>query len=305
MTWANSEWFPILLGLAGLLVLILLGYVGYRRLGRRREPPPRSLVEQPPSERPEPAPLAELLAQPVRFPIVLVHGWLGFDTVALAGLRQSYFRGVRERLEAHGHTVHVVRVAPLSSIKRRAGQLAAQLDQLALEKANLVAHSMGGLDARYAIAHLGVASKVASLTTVGTPHRGTPLAEARWQVSNIALWRRVTGLLGADLNGLYDIGTRRMAEFNREVPDHPDVRYFSYVAVVSKSQVHRLLGPSHAYLQRLAGDNDGLVPADSQRWGECLGNVDADHWAQIGWFGAFDAPAFYADMARLLADRGF
>ncbi len=37
---------------------------------------------------------------------------------------------------------------------------------------NIVAHSMGGLDARYLISHMSF-SRVASLTTIATPHRGS------------------------------------------------------------------------------------------------------------------------------------
>ena len=45
------------------------------------------------------------------------------------------------------------------------------------DKLNVVAHSMGGLDMRYAIAHLDIAEKIESLTTVATPHHGTYLAD--------------------------------------------------------------------------------------------------------------------------------
>src|SRR5207249_8887306 len=55
---------------------------------------------------------------------------------------------------------------------------------------NIVAHSMGGLDARYAISQLGLGGRVASLITIGTPHLGTPLADA-----GHALFGRITRLL--------------------------------------------------------------------------------------------------------------
>jgi triacylglycerol esterase/lipase EstA (alpha/beta hydrolase family) len=54
----------------------------------------------------------------------------------------------------------------------------------------------------------------------------------------------------------------------------------------------------------LSGLNDGLVPAESQRWGDVTLEVDADHWAQIGWSGRFDVRGLYRDIARDLARRG-
>ena len=51
------------------------------------------------------------------------------------------------------------------------------------------------------------------------------------------------------------------------------------------------------------GDNDGLVPVRSQRWGEVIDEVDADHWAQIGWSTNFDAPALFERLLQQLAAR--
>ena len=44
---------------------------------------------------------------------------------------------------------------------------------------HVIAHSMGGLDARYAIRNVPqVADRVKTLVTIGTPHRGSPVADA-------------------------------------------------------------------------------------------------------------------------------
>jgi hypothetical protein len=53
------------------------------------------------------------------------------------------------------------------------------------------------------------------------------------------------------------------------------------------------------------GDNDGVVPAASQRWGQVLAEIDADHWAQIGWSKRFDAAGFYRDLLRELRAMGY
>jgi len=48
------------------------------------------------------------------------------------------------------------------------------------------------------------------------------------------------------------------------------------------------------------------VPTDSQRWGDLLGRVEADHWAQIGWStGRFNAADFYSAVVKELMGRGF
>jgi triacylglycerol lipase len=84
---------------------------------------------------------------------------------------------VRRRLETLGHRVYVVRLPPMAGIARRAEAFAEQIQKIPGDRVNVIAHSMGGLDARYAISRLGLDARVASLTTIGTPHRGTPIAD--------------------------------------------------------------------------------------------------------------------------------
>ncbi len=235
-------------------------------------------------------------AQP-RYPVVLAHGFLGFDE--LAG--QAYFRGIAERLSKTGARVYTPRVPPLASIEARAFRLAELVRALPDTRVNIVAHSMGGLDARYAIARLGLADRVASLTTIGTPHLGTPLADF-----GSRLLSRVVRMMGRffDLRAFVDLTSAQMQEFNRLTPDAAGVAYGSVVARSGRLRTHPLLGATHAFLSRQSGENDGVVPAASQPWGEVVRSIDADHWAQIGWSLRFDAPSLYAQMALELGRRG-
>src|SRR6185436_14907353 len=139
--------------------------------------------------------------------------YFGFDAIGAMQLKREYFRGVRGRLEALGHQVHVTRVAKAAGIKRRAAELAAQIDRLPYDRVNIIAHSMGGVDARYAISKLGLDSRVASLTTIGTPHRGTPLADAAARLGELRRLRWMLDSIGANVDGLYDLTTERMQEF--------------------------------------------------------------------------------------------
>src|SRR5262245_51186608 len=156
---------------------------------------------------------------------------------------------------------------------------------------------MGGLDARYAITHLGLHSRVASLTTIGTPHHGTPLADS--SALFIGDWpkaRRLLDRMGANVDGLYDLTTLRMEEFKRLVKNVTGVVYMSVVGAVTLpgAPVNPFLLPSYTFLQRIAGPNDGIVPAESQKWGDVVGEIHADHWEQVGWSRRFDAQRFYA-----------
>lgn len=244
----------------------------------------------------------------LRHPVVLVHGMFGFDRIRVGRRVHEYFKGVPRRLAREGVDVHPVRVSPVAGVAVRAGQLAQRVEAMPAKRVNLVAHSMGGLDARYAISRLGLSKRVASLTTIGTPHRGTPLADLGTEILGERLGlRKMCQSIGIGVDAFYDVTSERMAAFNREVEDARGVAYASIVGIAKggMTRISAALLPGYLYLSQTSGQNDGLVPGDSQRWGEVLQEIDADHWAQIGWSRSFDALAVYENLVRQLVERGF
>jgi triacylglycerol esterase/lipase EstA (alpha/beta hydrolase family) len=115
----------------------------------------------------------------LRSPIVLVHGLLGFNKIEVAGTKLAdYFRGIPALLSQAGNRVLAPLMSPVGSVADRAKQLKDfLLQQSPGEPVHLIAHSMGGLDARYLISRLDMASSVLTLTTIATPHRGTSFAD--------------------------------------------------------------------------------------------------------------------------------
>lgn len=113
------------------------------------------------------------------YPIVLAHGFFGFEDFAGAGFL-SYFYGVKDDLAGRGETlVFTPAVDPFNDSETRGAALAAAieaiLDETGHAKVVLVGHSQGGLDARVA-ADLRP-DLVAAIVTVATPHLGTPVAD--------------------------------------------------------------------------------------------------------------------------------
>ncbi|MEN0064745.1 MAG: alpha/beta fold hydrolase, partial [Myxococcota bacterium] len=265
-------------------------------------------VKPPPAEV---APAAEPTIPPLppqkatRNPVVLLHGAFGFEELRIRNDTHAYFFGVRERLEAQGIEVHTPEVAPVAGIRTRAKQLVRYLEALDKPRVNVIAHSMGGLDTRYAITHFGLHERISALVTFGTPHRGTPLANVGHSVTAGIGIRRLLGHAGEMMR---DLTTRRMKRFNEDTPNHEAVFYASVVGRAKRlAEVHPLLAPTYQYLCSQAGDNDGIVPASSQEWGELLFIVDVDHWAQVGWSRSpkLGAPKIYEAIAEALAARGF
>ncbi|ODO00810.1 triacylglycerol lipase [Cryptococcus wingfieldii CBS 7118] len=132
-------------------------------------------------------------AKPPREVIVLCHGLYGFSTATpiplFPSLKLHYWASVLEVLrDKMGCEVVVVGVKGTGSVQERADQMHEFL-KTTLPKGtgvNFVAHSMGGLDCRHLISNIKPHSYTPlSLTTIGTPHRGSPFMD--WCAANIGV----------------------------------------------------------------------------------------------------------------------
>ncbi|HEY7090491.1 MAG TPA: alpha/beta fold hydrolase [Tepidisphaeraceae bacterium] len=216
-------------------------------------------------------------------PIVLQHGLLGFGQFELGKLKLSYFHKIDRALADRGHPLIVSRVHPTGPIRMRALQLKRTIREESKRqgikgRVVIVAHSMGGLDARYMIAKLGMAEHVAALVTVSTPHRGSPYAD--WCLANIGT--RLGGLklmkfLGLDVRAVHDLTLEHCRHFNEQVPDHADVAYFSISAARPFHRVPAFMMHSHKLINDCEGPNDGVVSVASATWGEHLETWPCDH----------------------------
>ncbi|WVQ96086.1 hypothetical protein IAU59_003187 [Kwoniella sp. CBS 9459] len=125
--------------------------------------------------------------------VVLCHGLYGFSTATpiplFPSLKLHYWANVLDVLRNRiGANVVVVGVKGTGSIKERAEQMHDFLKKTIPKGAgvNFVAHSMGGLDCRYLISTIKPTSYTPlSLTTIGTPHRGSPFMD--WCAANIGV----------------------------------------------------------------------------------------------------------------------
>jgi triacylglycerol lipase len=288
----------MLMLLLALLIVALVGalvFVRWRRtsLPRRRL---EGIVPIPGPTEPRPS-----------LPVVLVHGLFGFDRIGVPGARLHYFRGITRHLEGLGCQAYAVRLPRMASVPERAKALVETIAALPHDRVDIIAHSLGGLDARYALAKLGLASRVRTLVTIGTPHRGTPIADLATEGA-LGIARRAIAKVGIQINALDWLSTSALDRFNRDVVDAPGVRYACVVGGVRepKTPVTLAIVPAHAYLRRVAGPNDGLVPISSQYWGETLAEIEADHFAQVGWRmsirGTFDVLGLYAFIVARLGD---
>ncbi|KAJ3106655.1 hypothetical protein HK100_003703 [Physocladia obscura] len=264
---------------------------------------------------------------PAKHPVVLLHGLFGYDKISLGPesnpfLQLHYWRGISDALREFGCEVYVPSNGAVSSIRSRAHTLDKYLSEnLSGREINLIAHSLGGLDARYLISH--IASKgecnysVISLTTIATPHRGSsfmdfvqeilglgyvldvedPVVEVlKEQRQNIfgnenfsfedhrlkSKYNMLKTLCSRFDKPAYANLTREYCNaFNKVTKDVSTVHYASYAAVAKISRLDPLY-VSQSVISKREGPNDGLVSLESAKWGDFEGIVpNVDHWGLL------------------------
>lgn len=250
----------------------------------------------------------------LRAPIVLVHGLFGFDRIRVAGVTvANYFPGIVEGLQAAGNRVLVPTLSPTGGVADRARQLKDFLERTAPhEPVHLLAHSMGGLDSRYMVSCLGMSNRVLTLTTLGTPHRGTAFAD--WGIQRLErLLKPIFNLCGVPTQAFYDLTTGGCRTFNDTVRDVAGVRYFS----VAGQHDGNFLSPEWLLPYRIVmekeGPNDGVVSVASATYGERMDVWDGDHLSLVNWLNPFarhrtfwrDPAARYGPLLGRLADEGY
>ncbi|MEC7948787.1 MAG: hypothetical protein VX265_14565 [Myxococcota bacterium] len=268
-----------------------------------------------------------------RYPVVFLHGMAGTDSY-LGTL--DYWYGVPETFEGAGLLGAWPAADALASIDTRTRQWSATLDDLFAaglgRRFNLIGHSQGGLDARLLAHAHDPTRRVASITTVSAPHRGTVVADLAdgvldltpfdaWLIDAVvAGLAAFVGLSGPELSDqIRDLTTDAMETFNDDVPDRQDVVYWSWAGASCRGLDFRcqaarggeVIDPVFSATFRLLllveGDNDGIVSVESARWGTFLGELPADHMDEVGQIAdrdhpAFDAQEFYlAEALRLQA----
>ena len=245
------------------------------------------------------------------YPIVLAHGVCRFDALLNDALdldnnddpeldNLHYFKGIRTMLKQKGYIVYHSNVAWAAGVEKRADDLKENLlkilKETQAEKINIIAHSMGGLDARHMMfndrSDGEIHQRVASLTTISTPHEGSPFAD--WGLDNLTLLHSLIQKLGVDLSALKDLRTDTCKTFN----EHQDVKEFemackdtikfrTYAGKQDFWGIFSGLKIPFEIIRKTEGENDGMVSVRSARWRDeyFKGTLDkTDHLNEMGWW---------------------
>jgi triacylglycerol lipase len=261
----------------------------------------------------------------LQYPVLLVHG---------SGFRDKFFGinywgRIPKKMEKHGIKVYYGGTDSWGSIEDNAKILKTNIENIIkennIEKINIIAHSRGGLEARYLISSLNLSSSIASLTTISTPHKGVkamnialyiPYFIYKFGAFFINIWAKIIGDKNPDFyKSSRQLSEKECTEFNKTNADNNAVYYQSYAAKMKYffSDIFYIF--LNLFLGITDGENDGLCPVYSAKWGNFKGIITAGGVFGISHSGIIDAyrikykgieiPEFYISILEELSRNGY
>lgn len=262
-----------------------------------------------------------------KYPLLMVHGVFFRDVKLL-----NYWNRIPAALEKNGAKIFYGKQQSAAAVADSAAELKARIkeicEQEGCEKVNIIAHSKGGLDSRWAVGVLGASDMVASVTTINTPHRGCQFADYLLSKAPEGFKNAVASKYNAALKRLgdkapdfiaavTDLTASACAKINEQCGDAEGVFYQSVGSYnVSGALSGRFpMNLSYLFVKLFDGKNDGLVSVDSMKWGESFtllepkGRRGITHADVIDLnrenIKGFDVREFYVGLVSDLKRRGF
>ncbi len=260
-----------------------------------------------------------------RYPILLVHGVFFRDTRYF-----NYWGRIPHELKENGATVYYGEHPSAATIKDCAATLAERIraitEETGCEKVNIIAHSKGGLDCRCMLCDKEATARVASLTTINTPHRGCNFADALLETVPEKVKRKVASAYNTALRKLgepepdfmaavADLTEKHCLKNNQQFTAPHSVYCQSIGSKLNRATGGKFpLNLSYHLVRLFDGCNDGLVSENSFKWGDnyrlltTTGRRGISHGDMIDLnrenIPGFDVREFYVQLVHDLKAKG-
>ena len=260
-----------------------------------------------------------------KYPILMLHG-VGFRDFKYV----NYWGRIPKVLSENGAVIYYGNQEAFASIEHNGKQIKHRIleicEQQHCNQVNIIAHSKGGLDARYVITACDMGEHVASLTTISTPHKGCHFVDVLISIVPEGLYQRLSHIFDGFFHRIGDaypdfytvthqFSTTWTKQFNEVIKDDPKVYYQSYMSLMHGAFSHKLLTIPYLFIKLIDGKNDGLVSEESAKWGNLRKTFVNEHYRGISHgdiidltredYKGFDVCDTYVKIVKELKDKGF
>lgn len=215
-----------------------------------------------------------------KYPILMVHG-MGFRDRKIL----CYWGRIPKILRQRGARIFFGNQDANASIEYNAAVLKNSLKKCLAEsgagKVNIIAHSKGGVEARFLASSLGMSRHIASITTISTPHNGSatmdkimklpkPIMKAGSLITDVFMAISGDGK-PETYRCLEQLTTSYMAGFNRKNPDVEGIYYRSYAFEMKNPFSDIFMAVPYIAVKLMDGGSDGFLTAEEVSWGDFRG----------------------------------
>lgn len=261
-----------------------------------------------------------------KYPLLLVHG------VFFRDFRfPNYWGRIPGELIKNGAVIYYGNHQSASSIEESARELSQRIKEIVqksgCKKVNIIAHSKGGLDCRYALKQCGISENVASLTTINTPHHGCIFADYLLGRVPVSTQKHIEAAYNSSMKRLgdsepdfmaavKDLTSSRVFELEPKLYEAGSGVYCQSIGSRLNKATHGKFPLNFTYplVKYFDGANDGLVSESSMSWGERFiflttnGKRGISHGDMVDLnrenIDGFDVREFYVQLAADLKQRG-
>ena len=258
-----------------------------------------------------------------KYPLLMVHGVFFRDFKF-----PPYWGRIPAELEKNGAKIFYGKHQSAASVVDSAEELKQRIEEICnetdCEKVNVIAHSKGGLDIRETLRLCP--EKIASVTTVNTPHRGCLFADfllekvpENMQEKIAKGYNAVAKKIGDKspdfLAAVRDLTAEKCEKFDKTHPISENIFCRSVGSVLTHPSGGKFpLNFTYRLAKYFDGKNDGLVSVSSCEWGGChrllepTGDRGISHGDVIDLnrenIPGFDVREFYVELVSELKNKG-
>jgi len=255
----------------------------------------------------------------LKYPVVLVHGIALYDKTNF----WEIWGRIPKTLEERGIQVFYGNTEAWGDYESNALILKETIEKIlsetGKEKVNIIAHSKGGIDSRYLIWKYDFGGKVASLTTICTPHHGSEIADLIYNQELVDKQKimnalAIFGEIDSDISpNIYDVNSQLttiyMKEFNEKVIMDNRVYCQSLYTTMRNAFDDMMFRWTYLYIKNISGENDGMVSELSAKWGDnytkIYNGVSHRQIIDLKINAGIDIPGIYVGIVKGLRDKGF
>lgn len=256
-----------------------------------------------------------------KYPIILVHG------IVIKNFKHfRAFGKIEKELRQQGFIVYSSNIDGFGTVETNAEMLKQEIEEILLkekvDKVNIIGHSKGGLDSIYMIEHLGMSDKVATLTTLCTPHRGSIVASLilkwpRWITKFFAFWVDFWYRIFGDKHPNSHKVCEQLQKKNDfewlEFKSDSKIYFQSFSSSMDKSTDDFIMGIPYIISRKYEKDDetDGLVSKKSAMFGHYKGELKGSisHSEIVDFMTSKSKKeqvyGFYIELCKDLEHRGF